>query len=202
MTTTPLNGANDFVAGAVLHTVLADGTAVPVSSINPVPMLGGITQSGNWSVGGVSSTSQVTPAVQAASYASGASIGGLLSFTNAARAAAGSGLIQACTASFASGVQPTMDVVFFNATPSGSTVTDKTAVSVATADLSKVIGVIHLSDFTLLGISAPSFGQAQQQSLPFTLPSGTTVYAVVIARSAITLTSTSDMTASIRILQD
>lgn len=147
-------------------------------------------------------TVQVTPTVQAAAYAAGNVIGGLLTLTGAARAGAGSGLIQSVAASFKSGVAPTsLDVVFFSANPSGSTLTDKTAIAVVAADIAKVIGVAHLTDTTLLGASAPSLLQAQLQTMPFFI-AGTALFAAVVTRSAITLTSTTDMTLSVRTLPD
>jgi hypothetical protein len=154
------------------------------------------------SVGGYTATNQVTPTVQAASYAVGVGIGGLISFTTAARVAAGSGLIQSIMASFTSGVVPSLDVIFFNANPTGSTVGDKVVTAIVAADVGKIIGVAHLTDSTLLGATAPSLIQAIGITMPFLLPAGTTLYAVVVTRTAITLTSTSDMTITARILQD
>jgi len=154
------------------------------------------------SVGGYTATNQVTPTVQAASYAVGVGIGGLISFTTAARVAAGSGLIQSIMASFTSGVVPSLDVIFFNANPTGSTVGDKVVTAIVAADVGKIIGVAHLTDSTLLGATAPSLIQAIGITMPFLLPAGTTLYAVVVTRTVITLTSTSDMTITARILQD
>lgn len=151
--------------------------------------------------GGYTGASQVTPTVQAAAYAVGNVIGGLLTLTGAARAV-GSGLIQQVMATFVSGVVPSLDIIFFNASPTGSTVTDKTALAVATADLGKVVGVVHASDGTLLGATLPSIVQATQQALAFNLPSGTSLFAAVVTRTAITLTSTADMILTTRILQD
>jgi hypothetical protein len=187
-------GTPVIVAGA--GTAGSPGTAVQtiqgITNGTSVPVLGG----------GYTTSQQSTPTVQAASYSAGNCVGALISLTTAARVAAGSGLIQSVTATFSSGVLPSLDVIFFNANPSGSTTTDKTAVAIATADLGKVVGVAHLTDTTLLGASSPSVIQSQQQAIPFVLPSGQTLYAAVVTRTAITLTSTSDMILTVRILQD
>ena len=53
--------------------------------------------------------------MQAAAYAAGASIGGLLVFQNATQASAGSSIIQGASVTFASGVTPAMDLVLFSA---------------------------------------------------------------------------------------
>jgi hypothetical protein len=108
----------------------------------------------------------------------------LLSFTSVARVSAGSGLIQSAVLSFTSGVVPATDLIMFNASPSSSTITDKTAIAVNSADVGKVIAVIHITDCVLGGASAPSLCQAEQQAVPFVLPSGTTVYGALVARAA------------------
>lgn len=146
---------------------------------------------------------QVTPTVQAAAYAAGASVGGLLTFAGAARTAGGTGLAQSATCTFTSGVIPSLDLVLFNATPGGGTITDRVAVAIANADLAKVVGALHLTDSVLLGASAPSLVQGQTAALPFDLPAGaTTLYGVLICRTAVTLTSTTDALVSLVVLQD
>jgi hypothetical protein len=86
-------------------------------------------------------------------YTTGQSIGGLLTIANAARVsgAAGtagtSGLIQ--KAVLGSSVTNTVqvDVIYFNASPTGSTCTNASAYSLAAADRSKVIGTTHITDW-------------------------------------------------------
>lgn len=142
--------------------------------------------------------SAVTPTVQATTYAAGVTIGGLISFT----APASTALVQSVSTTFLAGVLPSLDVVLFNANPTGSTVTDRTALAVAAADNGKVIGVIHVNDCVLLGTSSPSVCQAQAQSFPFKLASGTTLYAAVVVRGAtITLGATNDMIATLNFVQ-
>jgi hypothetical protein len=74
------------------------------------------------------------------------------------------------------------------------------AVAIAPADLLRVIGVLHLNDTTLLGIAAPSVVQATTAVMPMRLPSGMTVYGVLITRTAVTLGSTSDVVVSLNLL--
>src|SRR5690349_8581215 len=110
-----------------------------IGSSNPLPVTGTVTGTITGTTGGYTATIQVVPTVQAAAYSSGNVIGGLLTFAGAARVAAGSGIIQTAMVSFTSGVQPSLDFVFFNASPTGSTITDKTAIAVANADVGKII---------------------------------------------------------------
>lgn len=181
----------------------AGAAAVGTVGVTALPALpAGANQIGLVTAGGFATTQQATPTVQAAAYAAGNVIGGLITLAAASRVAAGSGLIQSITASFVSGSVPALDVIFFNASPTGSTVTDKTALAVATADLGKIVGIAHLTDSTLLGAATPSLVQALQQAIAFQLPSGTALYAAVVTRTAITLTSVSDMILTARILAD
>lgn len=158
--------------------------------------------SGN--VGGFVTSITVSPTVQATSYAGSNAapvvIGGLLLFDGAARAANGSGLVQSTRVTFASGSAPSLDVVLFNANPTASTVTDHANLAVVAADLGKVFAVLHVNDCTPLGAASPSVCQAGQQAVPFVLPAGQAIYAAVVARSSVTLGSTTDMGVTLGVL--
>lgn len=153
--------------------------------------------------GGYTSMVQAIPTVTAGAYAAGTVIGGPLALVGSVRDYAGSGLVQSVGISFTSGVQPSLDVVLANSPFTTSVVTNGSVLQISTADLANIIGVIHLTDATLLGATAPSYIEALGQALPFVLPgTGDTLYALVVTRSAVTLTSTSDMTFSLRVIQD
>jgi hypothetical protein len=145
---------------------------------------------------------QVVPTTAGAAYAAGAVVGGLLTFTGASRAAAGSGLVQAVTVTFASGVTPTMDMILLNATPSGGTITNNVALALFSGDLAKVVGVVRIADAALLGVASPSIVQGQAQGLPFRLPAGTALYGILVLRTAATLVGTTDATVTLSVLQD
>jgi hypothetical protein len=93
-----------------------------------------------------------------------------------------------------------MDLVLFSAAPAGGTITDRVVVAIAVADLAKIVGVLHLTDTTLLGAAAPSVVQAQAGVMPCDLASGTSLYGVLIARAAVTLGSASDAIVSLNLL--
>lgn len=172
-------------------TVTIAGT-VPVQGIvGGVPVI----------TGAAAASIYVTPTVQAASYAAGTVIGGLLTFANATRTGSLAGLVQEAKATFASGIQPSLDLLLLNANPGSSTITDKTALSIAGADLGKVLGIIHLTDVSALG--TPSLVQALQQAFEFVLASGTSLYGCIVQRTAagVTLGSTTDMIVSVAIIQ-
>ena len=155
-------------------------------------------------VGGTTLSVTVTPTVTVGAYSVGQCVGGLMTFTAAARSGGpGSGLVQSAVISDASGQDSAIDVVLFSANPSNSTFTDHTACAIANADLPKVIGTIAVSDCHLLGTSAPGVCQAQQQAMPFSLGSGnTTIWAVNIARGTPTYTATSNIADRLGVLSD
>ena len=143
---------------------------------------------------------QVTPPVQAAAYAVGSSIGGLLTFQNAVASDGGAAIAQGASVTFASGVVPAMDLILFLSAPTGGTVTDRVAVAILPADLAKIVGVLHLGDATLLGATAPSIVQATTTVLPLEVPAGYRVYGVLVTRAAVTLGSTTDVVVSLNLM--
>lgn len=126
---------------------------------------------------------RVTQLVSNAAYGTGQAVGGLLTFTAAARLPSSSGSVQGMTISLPDAQIPTLDVILFTAPPTSSTITNRTAVSISPVDQISQIGVLHISDCT----GSQTVCQAQQSPLPFVLPvSQTTLYGVIVARNAFT----------------
>lgn len=138
------------------------------------------------------------PTVSASAYAAGQVIGAKFTLPNAARVPAGAGLIQVATLLSKTATTAAIDMVIFSADPTASTLADKTAPTIAAADLDKLVGVIHLTDWSALGAAA--LAQNLAVGLPFRLPAGTSLYAVLIARAAITPSSTADLLPAVRII--
>ena len=148
--------------------------------------------------GGATVNPIATPVITAGLYATGTVIGGLMTFANAARVS--SGRLDLVTINCKSSQTLAMDFVLFEANPTGSTITDKSAISIAVSDIGKVIGVVHITDWVNLG--TPSIATAVGVNLPFVITSGTSLYGVLVARSAPTFSSTSDIIVELTILQD
>ena len=154
-------------------------------------------------VAGTTTDIIVTPVVTTSAYASGNCIGGasaggsaILSLANAVRGSGvQSGTIQSLTINCKIVNTAQIDVLFFGASPSG-TATDKVAVALA----SNALGIISVSNWISMGTY--STGTQTGQPLSFVLPSGTTLYAVMVIRGLLTPTSSSDITLSARIIQD
>jgi hypothetical protein len=152
------------------------------------------------SVAGQTSAPVAVPAVTASSaYASGNAVGGLLTFANATRTIS-SGVLHSVNLNFKSAQTAATDLILFNAQPTNTTITDKTAFSLAAADFDKVVGVVHITDCTSLG--TPSTCRADSLGLTFRLASGTTLYGVLVTRGTPTFSATSDVSVQISVLED
>lgn len=138
------------------------------------------------------------PATSAGTYAAGNVLGTKFQFPGVARAAGAASLIQAASVLCKSANTAQIDLIVFSADPTASTFTDKVALNVAPADYDKVIGVVSLSSWTSVGAAA--LGQNLAVGLPFRLPTGTSLFAVMVARGAIALASTSDLLPTVRII--
>lgn len=137
----------------------------------------------------------------------GKSIGGLQTLANAVRvsgalgASGTSGYIQNITVTFTDAVgSGPLDVYYFNASPSGSTCTDNTAFVLANADRDKVIGIIHVTDFTSSNTAVVA--QANNQSMGFGLASATSAFACVVTRASFVIASTANASLVTRIVRN
>lgn len=142
-----------------------------------------------------------TPTIQAAAYAAGQSIGGLITLGNVGHNGVTSGLLQSVIIVDKAKQNASVDVVFFSAQPTGAgtTITDKAAVAIDPADLTKIVGVVHLTDYT--SFSANSVGEGQNQTMPYNCSSGS-LFAVIVCRGTPTYTSNADISVVARLLQD
>lgn len=153
-------------------------------------------------VGGVNAqptaapTGSTTPA-----YSSGDAVGSAyLTFTNAARISAGSGIVNSGRVTCKSAQTAPFDLYLFNAAPSGSTVTDNGAFSLAVADLPQCIGVLRMNDVISSGLA--TIMQAENAGKVFKIPSGTSLFGILVIRGTATLASTSDLAVILDISQD
>ena len=147
----------------------------------------------------------LTPTVtgDTAAYATGDNVGGLLTMQDVTLSEAGSGVIRFVQIMSKSLQTATFDVIFFNASPAASTFTNNAAQDIADADLPYVIGVMQCATVVALsGASIHQSGSVNGNGIPFRLASGRVLYAAIVVRGTPTLGSTSDLSISIKILQD
>jgi hypothetical protein len=141
----------------------------------------------------VGQTSNLTVAqtvTASSAYVSGNAVGGLITLAGVNRASGASILVQSVLVTSKSAQTNPMDLLLFNASPTGSTCTDKTAVSIVAADAGKLVGVAHVTDWTSGGTA--SIGQMNQPPIGIAVPA-TTLYACLVTRGTPTWTSTSDV---------
>lgn len=141
-----------------------------------------------------------SPAVTAGAYAENDVIGVKMTLAGMARIAAGSGIVQSIAVHCKTAQTGAMDLLLFMADPSASTFTDNGALAVNAADFDKLIGVVSFGEDDWTSLGTPSIAQKQGLSMPFKLPAGTSLYAVLVARSTPTLGSTSDITLAVNVI--
>jgi len=142
-----------------------------------------------------------TPTISTSpAYSAGDALGGLLTLTSAVRVAGGSGRIETVTIADKAKQNATIDVLFFVANPSGTTVTDNSVLTVADADLLNLIGVAQVVNW--YSFADNSVGVVPNAGIRFKLGSGTSLYAPLVNRSTPTYASTSDIQLSVGIQAD
>lgn len=160
-----------------------------LSATNPVPTSGRTAQ--------VSATPTITAA---GIYAAGDLVGGKLSFSSAVRSAGGGGMLHTVTITDLGKQDAVLDLVLFDSDPSGTTFTDNDPLDVADADLTKIVGVVQVLTYTDFNDNSVACEPAA--GIVFKLASGTTLYGALVARTAPTYASTSDLTVRLGILQN
>ena len=140
----------------------ANGAAncVDVSSVNPLPVL----NSGGGSGGNINVAKSLTPTVTAGAYASGKSLGGLLSFPIFHNAATESGLIDQFSVYSKTGLTVPVTVYLFDKIPATGC-TDDTAVVFSSADLALLVTPSFVLTPTVNGVGAAQSAAAQIMSV-------------------------------------
>lgn len=147
--------------------------------------------------GDIYSTSATPVASATPDYSNGDAVGAVLTFNNAVRTSGGSGIIQ--SVSIFSKVANTveMDLLLFNAAPTAPT--DNAAFDLQTADYSKLIGVIPVTEWTSVG-TAPCIGQNVGRGQPIKPATGTAIYGVLVVRGTLNLAGASDIVVTLNVI--
>lgn len=120
----------------------------------------------------------VTPTITANSaYSAGNVVGGKLTFTNCVDSQK-TGLLQSVKIIFKTVRTESYKLALFNADPTDSTFTDKTAPSIAATDVTKLIGIVDLSS-PVSGLGTHTIYQIDNIGTLFNIPSGTSLYGVL-----------------------
>lgn len=156
------------------------------------------------SVIGKSKIVTATPAVDTNIYASGDLVGTKITLTSATRVATGRGRVVSVTLVDQAKQSAAIDVVFFNADPSGTTFTDNAALDVADADALKFAGHVSIvagnyaafADNSAATVAVSGMGIAVQPT------DGQTLYACLVSRGTPTYAAATDLKLSVGIIQD
>jgi len=133
-----------------------------------------------------------TPTVSATpDYASGDAVGGIMTFAGVTRGDGGTAYITAALITCKAANTAQMDLFLFSASPSSSTVTDNAAFALHADDASNLIGVIPVSSWYSGG--TPSVGFNDACRVPVQGQAADDIYGVLVARGAVNLASTSDI---------
>lgn len=131
-----------------------------------------------------------TLTVQAAAYADGDVIGGKLTFTNMLPFDGAGGRLRSVYLTSRADLTVNMELIIFNADPTGTTFTENGAVAIAVGDVAKVIAIQLISTRSDLG--TPVVAYANNLDIPIE-GVARTLYGVLVARGAYTPASTADV---------
>jgi hypothetical protein len=189
------------------NTVNGGTTATPVDPAHPLPVQ--IAAPGGSTPATVLATSLPTTlrldaaqtVTSGSAYSAGNTVGGLITFTNAIRAAGLGGSIQSCVFRDTAGQAGTYDLFFFDQTPSGTTVTDKTALAIAVADIPKIVGTTSFATAIVKGGTPGAITNANM-NLRFKPSAGTSLFGILVTRGTPTYTSTTAVTLTCAVQPD
>jgi hypothetical protein len=150
----------------------------------------------------------ITFAVQATpNYAAGDVVGGLITIADAVREGMNSGKILGAILTNDVAHAIDLELIFFGENPASTTFTENTALTVAPADMEKIIGRLSLTVHNSFAASSMSEPAVNQRPLPFELNAitglaSTSLYMVVLSGGVLNFGATTDLAGAIYIEHD
>ena len=139
----------------------------------------------------------------AGAYASGDFIGDDKSkITGAVDGSGSTGIIQSIIVSDLAKQDAPLDIVFFDADPTGTTFTDQDALDIDDADLPKVLGVVSINASDYADFADNSVAIKESIGLAFTAVGTADIFFAVVSRGTPTYISASDLQVTVVILKD
>lgn len=133
----------------------------------------------------------VTPTIDTNAYAAGDLIGTKLTFASALNASSLSGLLTSVTLTDLGAEGKNVELVIFNADPTGTTFTDNAAFDPADADLTKIVCRVYITSHSAFNDNGASFANNIGCAIS---ASTSTIYGAMIAREIVTYDTTSAIT--------
>ena len=142
----------------------------------------------------------VTPTISTSIYAAKDAIGGVMSFSNAARASGGGGIVESVVIVDKDQELAAMDLVLLSSTVAGTT-TDNAAWDPNDSDLANVVGVIPILSGDYADFNDNAVASRSGIGMAYTC-AATTLFGVLVARSTPTYTATSDISVILGLIPD
>ena len=143
-----------------------------------------------------------TPVCDTGIYASGDLIGGKLTLSNVLEMSGGGGVIHSVVVADKAKQNSALDIVIFDSDPSATTFTDQSALTIADADLLKIVGIIPIAATDYRSFADNSCADLKSVGLIVKGSATSTLYACVVSRGTPTYASASDLQLKIKILPD
>jgi hypothetical protein len=148
-----------------------------------------INSGANTSNGGFTVVSKLTPTITSGSaYAANDVVGGLLTLSPL-RLAAGSGILQSLSIVDESNQKAELDFIFFDASPSSSTVANDGPVTIHVNDTAKVLGMVRVAAGDYTTLNAKAFAMKSAVGLPIQVPAGQNIFVVAVTPGTPTYTA-------------
>lgn len=162
--------------------------------------------SGSVSAGGFNVSATVIPGVQNAAYSSGNVIGGLMTVPFFRKPAQPSAILNNVSVASLGGSTTAITLYIFGANPTASTITDKSAFSLAAADVAKLIATIPIVlTPAVVGAGTTATFASQQLAVAVQNTDSTpalNLYVVAVVGGSVTPATTTDLIFKFAGLQD
>lgn len=142
-----------------------------------------------------------TPTVTAGAYSAGDIMGALMTFQNVAPNAGGIVILQDVQIDCKADVAPALTLIIFDEDPAATTKTDNAAYSLHDDDLFKVKVALPFADYAVVNVDHGGSRSIRigNLAIPLRLKAGSTsLYALLVDGTGVTLASTSDLKVSLR----
>lgn len=155
-------------------------------------------------VGGNTVCKKIALTVDTSAYTAGDCVGGVQTVTNWARASGIGTVLQDVIIEDLDGINPTGYLMIFDAEPSGSTLTDADAASIAAADQAKRVACIKISSGDWMDEAAVGgISHCELRNLGKTIiPAATSVWVAFVTDGTPDFTTASALTISLGLLRD
>jgi len=152
-------------------------------------------------VGGESLSPKVTPTITAGAYVAADVVGGALTFSNAGRFVARSGVIMSVIVVDDAAVKDAMELWLFDTAPAA--IADNAPFVVSAADLETCLGVIAIAAADFKDEATKAVATLKNVGLPYKLPVGSSdLIGYLVTRGTPTYTGTDNLSVRLGILQD